>query len=329
MKITAERLEALFEQIGRSEVAVIGDLMLDRYVWGVAERISPEAPVPVVTLTGESSNLGGAANVAANVSSLGARSHLIGLIGNDSDGTMLREIVSKSGLSDYGLVVDESRPTSVKTRVIAQNQHVVRIDRELAQDASIQAEEEILDRFRQMLPNIRAVILEDYNKGTLTPRVIETIIKECRARGLIVGVDPKKQNFRSYKGATIFKPNLKEMETAVGRTLRSDSVLEDAANKLIAEMSLENLLVTRGEHGMGLFNKEGASFIATKAHRVHDVSGAGDTVIATMITAMAGGADVYEAATLANNAASIVIAEIGAVPVSEVELRRVTIGRVG
>lgn len=327
MKFTAERLDILFEGIQNAKIAVIGDLMLDRYVWGVAERISPEAPVPVVTLTGESSNLGGAANVASNVASLGAECRLIGIVGADEDGRILRDIVRRSGLGDDGIVTDPARPTSVKTRVIAQNQHVVRIDRETSASVVEEVADKLLDKFRQSAPSLSAVIMEDYNKGVLAPSLIEAVISECRAAGILVGVDPKKENFWRYQGATLFKPNLKEFETAVGRPLRTDKALTEAAQEAIVRMGFEYMLITRGELGMALFNKEEVTFIATKAHRVHDVSGAGDTVIATIMAALAGGADIHEAALLANYAASIVIAEIGAVPVDRNELRRVCLGR--
>lgn len=301
--------------------------MLDRYVWGNVERISPEAPVPIVNLTGESCNLGGAANVAANVKSLGGHATLFGLIGNDADGNLLREIVEKSGIEEGGMLCDPDRPTSVKTRVIAQNQHVVRIDKENTQYASAEIEDRILDKFIQELPKLSAVILEDYNKGVLTKRVIDEIISHCRERKIPVGVDPKKDNFWNYKGATLFKPNLKEMETAIGAKLRDDASLESAGREVLRNLDLKYLLVTRGEQGMALFTDKKTEFIPTRAHKVHDVSGAGDTVIAVIVAALAGGADIYEAARLANYAASIVIAEIGAVPIDADELKRVCVGR--
>ncbi len=301
--------------------------MLDRYVWGAVERISPEAPVPIVNLTGESSNLGGAANVAANVSSLGAHAMLVGLRGDDSDGELLCQIVRESGIGDEGIVIDAGRPTSVKTRVIAHNQHVVRIDREKTFPPTQEIESELIKRFQNGLELFDAVILEDYNKGVLTERVIGEIISACVDRKIPVGVDPKRENFWSYKRATLFKPNLRELEIAIGTRLPDDDSLETAARMVLQKLELQYLLVTRGDQGMALFTSRGTEFIPTRAHKVHDVSGAGDTVIASMVTALAGGADIHEAALLANYAASIVIAEIGAVPVDAAELRRVCIGR--
>ena len=320
-------LDQLFSSINNSRIAVVGDLMLDRYVWGVVERISPEAPVPIVSQTGESSNLGGAANVAANVSSLGASSALYGLIGNDSDGVLLRSIVIDSKIDADALLIDPTRPTSVKTRVIAHNQHVVRIDRESTRPMSAELQTQFLDNLLTGLQSCNALILEDYNKGVLTEEVIKQTISACRERGIPVGVDPKKENFWNYKGATLFKPNLKELEIAIGSKLRDDASLESAGQMVLKDLDLKYLLVTRGEKGMALFTEDDTHFIPTRAHKVHDVSGAGDTVIATIMTALAGGADIYQAAILANYAASIVIAEIGAVPIDATELRRICVGR--
>jgi len=327
LRFSEERLALLLDGIERSRTLVVGDLMLDRYVWGSVERISPEAPVPVVSLKGESANLGGAANVAANVASLGGKVALVGVVGDDSEGTFLTDLVRKSGFAAEGVVRDPSRPTSVKTRVIAQNQHVVRIDRELTGAIPHSVEEQLVDYLAAALPDANAVILEDYNKGVLTSHLIERIIKECRALKVPVGVDPKKENFWAYRGATLFKPNLREFEVGVGRSLRTNDELAIAGRQFLTDMDLSYLLVTRGEQGMALFYGDKVEFIPTRAHSVHDVSGAGDTVIATMMAALAGGASIQEAAVMANNAASIVIAQIGAVPVDAAELRRVCLGR--
>ncbi len=327
MKFEEARLENIFSKINSSQIAVIGDLMLDRYIWGVVDRISPEAPVLIVNQMGETSNLGGAANVAANVSSLGAQVTLIGLVGNDPDGLLLRQIVKNNQIDDERVVVDPGRPTSVKTRVIAHNQHVVRIDRENTVSPTHDIENQLIENIIHSLDSCNGVILEDYNKGVLTERVIQQVISACKERKILVGVDPKKENFWSYKGATFFKPNLKELEIAVGTRLEDDSSLSVAGREVFRKMELDFLLVTRGEKGMALFTAESTEFIPTRAHRVHDVSGAGDTVIATVVTALVGGADIFEAVSLANNAASIVIAEIGAIPVDAAELRRVSVGR--
>jgi len=322
LQLSTERAERIFQEMKRVRIAVIGDLMLDRYLWGNVERISPEAPVPIVDYKGESANLGGAANVAANVGALGAEVLLFGVVGEDLEAGQLRDLILKNRFGDSGVVAVPNRPTSVKTRIIANNQHVVRIDREAVEELDSDIQRELLFRFQQALEGMNGVILEDYNKGVLTPSLIQEIIRACHQARVPIGVDPKHQNFWAYKGATLFKPNLKEIEGALGRQLRNDEALTRGGEELMEQLALKYLLVTRGEHGMALFHNRKVDFIPTRAQRVHDVSGAGDTVIATALTALAGGATIAEAALMANHAAGIVIAEVGAVPVDAEELRR-------
>lgn len=318
-----DRVDRILAAMSKVKIAVVGDLMLDRYMWGEAHRISPEAPVPIIALEGESSNLGGAANVAANVGSLGGDVLLFGVVGDDPIGIRLRELVIQSGFNDDGIITDPSRPTSAKTRLIAHSQHIVRIDRESTDNINIELEQQLLDRFHAVVNNIDAVILQDYNKGLLTPTVIQGIIADCRRVGVPVGVDPKWTNFWEYKGVTVFKPNVGELEAAAGHSISNEEELMRAGRSVIKRLEAEHLLVTRGKEGMALFSDGEMELIPTQAHRVHDVSGAGDTVIATVMTALAGGADIYEAALLGNYAASVVIAEVGAVPVDPDKLRRI------
>jgi len=305
----------------QARIAVVGDLMLDKYIWGDVERISPEAPVPVVRLSGESTNLGGAANVAANVSALGAEALIYGVVGDDPEGIQLLALMQRNKFDTGGVVTAESRSTVVKTRIIAGSQHVVRIDRESVNSLEHSTERKLLVRFRAALGGLKAVILEDYNKGVLTTNLIHEIIDACHAAHIPVGVDPKRENFWSYKGADVFKPNLRELEYAVARPLKSDEDLISAGNEIKERLEIKHLLVTRGREGMALFTNGEVHLIQTQAQRVHDVSGAGDTVIATIMTVLAGGADIFEAAALANCAAGIVIAEVGAVPVDLQKLR--------
>jgi len=328
-KINSERFDEIFQKIQDISIAVVGDLMVDRYVWGKVERISPEAPVPIISLEGESSNLGGGANVAANVGSLAAEVRLFGLTGNDSESHLLRDLVKRHGYSDYGIVIDPDRKTSVKTRVIAQSQHLVRIDRETVLYINETIADELLKRFKTDLNRIDAVIIQDYNKGVLSPKVIHRIIDSCRTNGIPVGVDPKLENFWEYTGATLFKPNMRELEAVLGRPLHSDMDFEEAGKEVLDRLQVKYLLVTSGSKGMTLFSAGEIYHVPTKAHRVHDVSGAGDTVIATIMTALAGGASIKEAATLATYAASVVIAEVGAVPIDPDDLRRACVGRNG
>lgn len=321
-KFSSDRIDKIFKGIRSAKVAVIGDLMLDKYIWGVVERISPEAPVPVLTLEGESSTLGGAANVAANVGSLGAGLFLFGVVGDDDEGRNLIETVTKSGFDSQYVIIDPSRPTSVKTRVIAENQHIVRIDREMTDILSDAISAKLVKQLESVIDQIDAVILEDYNKGVLSPDLIKAVISLCRANSVKVGVDPKWDNFWSYEGATLFKPNLREIESAVGYSVKDEESLINAGQEVKDKLNVEHLLVTRGEQGMALFTGDDVHFIPTQARRVHDVSGAGDTVIATIMAALAGGSDIYEAACLGNCAASVVIAEVGAIPVDPDKLKR-------
>ncbi len=325
IKFTPQRFNEIIEGIKSAKIAVVGDVMLDRYVWGVVERISPEAPVPIVSLTGESTNLGGAANVAANVSSLGAEVVLFGVVGDDDDGRKLIELALKNGFNEAGLAIDKNRPTTVKTRVISQSQHIVRIDKEVIHSISPDIEEHLINRFLAFNDGFDAIILEDYNKGVLTPKLIEFFIKWANEAKIPIGVDPKKENFWVYKHATLFKPNLRELENALGYSLRDEQVFIEGCKKARERLEVDYLLVTRGEQGMTLFSKDSIEVIPTRAHRVADVSGAGDTVIATLITALTGGATIREAASLANFAASVVIAELGAVPVDLMELQRTAV----
>lgn len=326
-KIETIRLDNIFLSMQQKTIAVIGDLMVDRYVWGKVRRISPEAPVPIIEIDGESSNLGGAANVAANVGSLGAGVKLFGISGDDQDNSLLRDLLKRSGYTDDGILTLSGRQTSVKTRVIAQNQHVVRLDRETVSYLEAAESDMLLTKLEAQLDSIDGVILEDYNKGVLSPYLIHRVIELCKSRQIPVGVDPKFDNFWEYRGATLFKPNLRELESALGRKLSDDVQIEKAGREVQDRLECEYLLVTAGSRGMILFSTEGILHIPTQAHNVHDVSGAGDTVIATILTSLTGGASIEEAATLATHAAAVVIAEVGAVPVDADKLRRAVIGR--
>lgn len=321
------RIEAIFEEMRGVRVAVVGDLMLDRYVLGKVERISPEAPVPIVSLEDETANLGGAANVAANAGALGAEVQLFGVVGDDAQGERLRELVIKRGYSDDGIVTDSHRLTSVKTRVISQNQHIIRIDRESVNDLDDTTAFKLLGRFGTDLNRFDAVILQDYNKGVLTSRVIKQVVEASRANNVLVGVDPKLKNFWEYTGVTLFKPNLRELESALGLPLCEEKELREKGLEVTERLNAKSLLITRGSKGMLLFSEGEVTSIPTQARRVHDVSGAGDTVIATIMIAQAAGATMLEAATLANHAASVVIAEVGAVPIDLDKLRRSCLGK--
>lgn len=311
-----ERLSELFSTFKKQKIAVIGDLMLDRYVWGRVSRISPEAPVPVVEIESESFRFGGAANVSHNVMMLGAEVLPVGVIGNDLSGETLKNLFTEKGFNADGLAVDTDRPTTVKTRIIAHNQHVVRTDREITRGISRKIQKRILDFLNRQVKAIDGFIIEDYNKGLLTPRFIEGIIQLAVTNGKMIFVDPKFDHFFDYQGVTLFKPNLKEVTDKLGFRLDSDEAMEKAGLKLLDRLQCRALLITLGERGMILFEpgKTGIK-IPTRAVKVHDVSGAGDTVIASMAVAMTSGSDVLEAATIANHAAGIVCGEVGIVPI--------------
>lgn len=307
-------LQDLLTAFGPKKVLVLGDLMLDHYLWGKVNRISPEAPVPVVNVFQEEYRLGGAANVVLNIRTLGATPVVVGVCGNDNAGEELFKHFIGNGIDTSNIVV-ASRPTTVKTRVIAHNQHVVRVDREEEHDLDPVAEEKVLAVLDKALDTVDAVLLEDYNKGLLTPRIIDYVCREAQARSLIVTVDPKFKNFFRYTGCTVFKPNFNELVKNIGRQIDTDEQFVEAGRELLTTLQAEWVIVTRGEKGLTVFPKTGEPVnIPTFAREVFDVSGAGDTVIATLTLCLACGANMVDAATVANHAAGSVVAKVGIHP---------------
>jgi rfaE bifunctional protein kinase chain/domain len=300
--------------------------MLDRYFWGSVARISPEAPVPVVEVESESTRMGGAANVANNIASLGGTPVLVGVVGQDDSGRALTSIVAESGFPGDGILIDATRPTTVKTRVIANHQHVVRVDREVKQEIQQGMQAKILDVLKRSSGSLDAIIIEDYNKGVVTRDLIHELVGFAQQHNIIVTVDPKFNNFFEYKHVTVFKPNRKETEEALGVRLDDRSSIEKAGRTLIEKLKAENVLLTLGERGMSLFDGSGSStHVPTAARKVADVSGAGDTVISTLTMALTAGASIKEAAMLANVAGGVVCGEVGIVPISVDALRAATI----
>ncbi len=316
IRFSKDRLQTLFDDFSKKRILVIGDLMLDRYLWGHVSRISPEAPVPVVDIDSESFQLGGAANVIQNVQALHAEVIPIGIIGDDQSGMILKDLFKERGLPIDGLVVDQDRPTTVKTRIIAHSQHVVRTDREVKYGITRKIQYQIIDYIKNHLKDVDIIILQDYNKGLFVSHLITEVIKLALENDKQICVDPKYDHFFDYRGVTVFKPNLKEVIDKLGFCLNSDQALEKAGEKLLDKLQCKAVLITLGESGIALFEK-GKPWIKvpTRAVRVHDVSGAGDTVIATLAVARASGASFREAATIANHAAGIVCGEVGIVPV--------------
>jgi D-glycero-beta-D-manno-heptose-7-phosphate kinase len=314
--VTLKKLNDLKRKFKGKRIAVVGDLMLDCYFWGSVSRISPEAPVPVIEVDKEFHRFGGAMNVAYNVLTLGGIPYPVGVVGNDNDGKILRNLLREKGISDEGIVIDKNRPTTAKTRVIADNQHIVRIDKEKTFPVSKQNEVKLLRNLKKEIDRIDAVILQDYNKGVLTENLIREIIKIAQKAEKVITVDPKFNNFFSYKDVTVFKPNRKETEDALGIRIRSQADITSAGEKLLERLNCRYALLTLSENGIALFEKgKTERRIPTKAQNVADVSGAGDTVISTLTIALTAGADIFDAAYLANYAGGLVCQEVGIVPI--------------
>jgi D-glycero-beta-D-manno-heptose-7-phosphate kinase len=317
--LTRDRLLHLIRRMKESRVVVVGDIMLDRYLVGDTERLSPEAPVPVVTVRERHAALGGAANVAANVSALGARSLLVGVVGDDTDGATIRQELAVARLEDRFVISVAGRPTTSKTRIIARSQQIVRIDDEV--DALLDGPdlERVIRSAADALADADALLLEDYNKGALAPALIAEVMALARRRGIPVVVDPKYRQFFAYAGATVFKPNRRELESALGAAV--DLQNRNALPEVLARLKADNLLVTLGADGMLLVMKDGGSLrIPSIARQVYDVSGAGDTVTAWLGTALAAGASLAEAAQLANYAAGVEVGKPGVATVSPEEV---------
>jgi rfaE bifunctional protein kinase chain/domain len=316
--LSRTRLGELLDRAQGKRIVVIGDAMLDVYLTGDVDRISPEAPVPVVRVRDRKFALGGAANVAQNVVAIGARCDLVAAVGDDRSGTTLAEMLRAIGEDGRSLVTVD-RPTTQKTRIVARSQQLVRVDEE--EDADLRGAEVrgLLDAVEAALAEADAVILEDYNKGVLVPEVIQGAMQRARARRIPIVVDPKYRNFFLYAGATIFKPNRRELEAAAGAAV--DLEHADAMPALIHRLGVEHVLLTLGEHGMALFSAAGElARIPTVAREVYDVVGAGDTVSAYLATMLAAGANAVEAAEVANVAAGIEVGKLGAATVSRDEV---------
>jgi rfaE bifunctional protein kinase chain/domain len=316
INITKDRLQILKNKITGKRIAIIGDMMLDSYFWGEVKRISPEAPVPVVEVENEFYRFGGAANVAYNVLKLGGVPIPIGVIGYDNDGSIFTSLLNDSQILSDGLIVDEKRPTTAKTRVIAQNQHVVRIDKEKKEYIPEDVEKKLFQFFLSKSNELDGIILQDYNKGVLTQSLIEKIINVAKDKNILITVDPKFNNFFNYKDVTVCKPNRKEAGDVLGMQIKTKADVTFAGNKLLEKLNAQFILLTLSEEGIVIFQKDKTEKrIPTKARKVADVSGAGDTVISTLTMALSAGADIYEASYLANFAGGIVCEEVGIVPI--------------
>ncbi|MBN2199286.1 MAG: D-glycero-beta-D-manno-heptose-7-phosphate kinase [Candidatus Aminicenantes bacterium] len=315
-----EETKKLQKIIGRFEdrkVVVLGDLMLDRYIWGRVSRISPEAPVPVVEVSQSTSSLGGAGNVAHNLLNLGAAPILVGVVGDDEEGRWIRGLMSEN----RGIVTDSKRPTTVKTRIIAHHQQVVRVDQERRRPVSPAVESAIADFLKSR--DFDGLIISDYNKGIVTRTLMAKVLALARSRKAPVFVDPKVENIRLFSPATLLAPNHLEVERIVHLSCRTDAEAEQAGRRLMETVSSRYLIIKRGEQGMSVFERgRKAIHLPTNAREVFDVTGAGDTVLAVSALALLSGASIREAAVLANTAGGIVVGKIGTATVTPAELRQ-------
>lgn len=319
---------SVLKKFGRSRILVVGDLMLDRYIWGRVKRISPEAPVPVVEVTGDTYSPGGAANVACNIAALGGQATVVGILGKDRQAGVLRGLLADKGVNL--IAVEDERPTTVKTRVIAHSQQVVRFDMEDREKAGGSALRGILRGVEEALPGHDAVVVSDYKKGVVSTDVLKIFNRAARhgrpgqtgRGGIFVAVDPKVGHFHLYRGLSAITPNLAEASAGSGMEIKDEKTLVRAGTRLLKRLALKAVLITRGEDGMSLFLKEGVTHIPTLAKKVYDVTGAGDTVIAAFTLAYAAGASLEEAALVANHAAGIVVAEVGTAAATQARLRQ-------
>jgi rfaE bifunctional protein kinase chain/domain len=316
------RVNQIVTTFSGKTILILGDLMLDEFIWGNVARISPEAPVPVVQVVGETYQLGGAANVAANIRRLEGTPIPFGVIGRDAASDRFKALLGESGINIDG-IVHADRPTTLKTRIIAHHQQVVRADRESKSPLSSELNRELATSLLSFLPRAAAVVVSDYDKGVVNRDLLSMILPEARRAGVAVYLDPKVHHADYYRPITMITPNQREAELLTGTMIDGDAELEAAGRKLLERFECEYALITRGEQGMSLFSASsdtGSQHLPTFAREVFDVTGAGDTVIATLALARAGGATMEEAAVLANHAAGIVVGKLGTATVSRPEL---------
>jgi rfaE bifunctional protein kinase chain/domain len=321
VKTTVKKIISGFS---KSSILVVGDCMLDKYIWGDVRRISPEAPVPVLRVESETSRLGGAANVVQNLSALGVAPYLVSLCGEDADGAELRGMLDKIGCNVEGLYTSSKRSTTVKTRILAGHQQIVRVDKEMTFDLHPDERSRLWAGIERILPRVGGVIISDYAKGVLSQPFIGNLIKKCKTLKKFVAIDPKERHFNLYKGVSIITPNLKEAHTALGIPFAncSDEEIKSIGWRIVKKYNLPFLLITLSERGMALFEREGSIFrhLPTAAQKVFDVTGAGDTVISVYSAAITAGATPCEAAYLANHGAGLTVAQLGTACVDSLSL---------
>lgn len=320
-----KRAFEIIENFSRAKVLVVGDIMIDHFIWGKVARISPEAPVPVVDVQTESLMLGGSANVLNNIHAIGGKVSGAGVVGADAMGDRLVKEFRKRRIGIGGVVVEQNRPTTLKTRIVAHGQQVVRFDRESREPVETESIDRIIAYVKKMCDEVGAIVISDYNKGVITKRLLDGIRKAVSARKLTVCVDPKRDDFSYYRGFDIVTPNYHEACRAVGMDIRNEQELLKAGKMLLERFDFKAALITRGEEGISLFEKNNSivhTGFKTLAKEVFDVTGAGDTVIGVFALSMAAGANFREAAILANHAAGIAVGKVGTATVSQEELKK-------
>jgi rfaE bifunctional protein kinase chain/domain len=316
----------IFEKFNSLNVLIIGDVMIDSYIWGKVDRISPEAPVPIVRVTKKEDRLGGAANVALNIQSLGAKPLICAVIGDDFDGENFISLLKKQGLSDQGIIKIKDRPTTVKTRIIAHNQQIVRVDAETEDDLNDSDTISVFERIKHIISGhkIDAIIFEDYDKGLITEKLISQTVELAQSQGIITVVDPKKRNFEAYKGVNLFKPNLKELKEGLKIDLDPKNIqqVEEAVESLKRLLGAKSVMLTLSENGVYISSENGKELIKAHKRDIADVSGAGDTVIATAALCLAAGLNELKTAEIANLAGGLVCEHVGVVPIDKGRLMR-------
>jgi rfaE bifunctional protein kinase chain/domain len=322
----------IFEKFNSLNILIIGDVMIDSYIWGKVDRISPEAPVPIVRVTKKENRLGGAANVALNIQSLGAKPLICAVIGDDIDGENLLSLLKNQGLSEEGIIKIKERPTTVKTRIIAHNQQIVRVDAETESNLIDSDTLMVFEKIKQIIAGhkINAIIFEDYDKGLISENLISQTVKLAQAQGIITVVDPKKRNFNDYKGVNLFKPNLKELKEGLKINLDPKNIkqVEQAVESLKKLLGAKSVMLTLSENGVYISSESGNKHIKAHKRDIADVSGAGDTVIATAALCLAAGLNELKTAEIANLAGGLVCEHVGVVPIDKGRLLR-EVGELG
>lgn len=315
-------LEEIFDKFSGLKALIVGDVMIDSYIWGKVERISPEAPVPVISITNKELRLGGAANVAKNISALGATPLLCSVVGDDHDGKSLLDLMQTRGMDIRGVVLSDDRMTTVKERMLSSSQQLLRIDKETTKPLNKKDKASLLVRIEQLMPEADVVIFEDYDKGVLDKKSIKAIIELAQKRGIPTAVDPKKRNFMSYENVTLFKPNLKEIKEGLKLDFSNDDeiAISEASQMLRRKMAVDKVFITRSEYGVYISSNQHQHFVPAHVRSISDVSGAGDTVISTASLCLALGLPDNFIAELSNLAGGLVCEHLGVVSIDKAEL---------